>query len=235
MWCRARSRLVRAAPALTAPSPGAQEHLRACEARLAAREAELDSRVAAGDSRRGEGSRRGGGEGSRRGGLLAQAGDWTVRGGAVFTRALRGGEWSVHGGDIYAKLPEGGAAGWTGTGDVVLDAEAPVEAGLPVKAPAPPAPEPQASLLLAFWRKCRGGGVGGMPRSTVREAAASGVSATLGICTLAALQVGPVGHHQLVMLVASFGASAVLLFSAPGSPLAQPRNLGAPRLRRDAC
>ena len=146
----------------------------------------------------------------------------------MFTRALRGGEWSVHDGDVYSKLPEGGAAPWSG--DVVLDAEAPVEAGLPVKAPALPAPEPRASLLLAFWRKCRGGGVGGMPRSTVREAAASGVSATLGICTLAALQVGPVGHHQLVMLVASFGASAVLVFSAPGSPLAQPRNLGAPRL-----
>lgn len=103
--------------------------------------------------------------------------------------------------DLHDAAPEGSAPAETVT-----------------TAPAVPAPP-------SFLAKCRGGGFGGMPRGTLLESLASALGATLGICVLAALQVGPVSHHGLLMLVASFGASAVLLFAAPASPLAQPRNL----------
>ena len=213
-----------AAAAAAAPAPRArsadapltcasQAQLRAWEARLAAREARLVAR---------EARQRTDQEASTRSGallLLAHSGDWTVRNGALFTRAVdSNSNWSVRGGSVYAKLDAQSA---------LLDAEQALHDAAPESgtATAQATPPEEAAKRPSFLAKCQGGGFGGMPRATLREAGASAVSATLGICTLAALQVGPVERHGLLMLVASFGASAVLLFAAPASPLAQPRNL----------
>lgn len=74
-------------------------------------------------------------------------------------------------------------------------------AGLPRRCMAPlRGPRPPMSLRYAFW---------------------SFISATLGI--LAICEITTLVGHPL--LIGSFGASAVLLFGATDSPLAQPRNL----------
>jgi len=70
-------------------------------------------------------------------------------------------------------------------------------------------------------RKCQAPFRGPRPPMSLRYAAWSFLSATLGIlaiCEMTTL----VGHP---LLIGSFGASAVLLFGATDSPLAQPRNL----------
>jgi hypothetical protein len=189
---------------LLRPAHAVQAHLRAWEARLVAREASLLAR---------EARARSDAEASRHSSLLlAHAGDWTVRGGSLFTRAADSG-WSVRGGNVYARV-DAQSMMLADAHDAAPDGSTP-----------PPPPAPAAPTRPSFLAKCHGGGFGGMPRGTLSEAGASGVTAAFGICTLAALQVGPVSHHGLLMLVASFGASAVLLFAAPASPLAQPRNL----------
>lgn len=74
-------------------------------------------------------------------------------------------------------------------------------AGLPRRCMAPlRGPRPPMSLRYAFW---------------------SFISSTLGI--LAICEITTLVGHPL--LIGSFGASAVLLFGATDSPLAQPRNL----------
>jgi CBS domain-containing membrane protein len=60
------------------------------------------------------------------------------------------------------------------------------------------------------------------PRRTALEAICC--FASVGIAVLALLHTLCV-RHSLLQLVASFAASAVLVFGAPSSPLAQPRNL----------
>ena len=73
--------------------------------------------------------------------------------------------------------------------------------GLPQRCKAPlRGPRPPMSLRYAIWSFL------------------SGTLAILAICEITTL----VGHP---LLIGSFGASAVLLFGATGSPLAQPRNL----------
>jgi len=51
-----------------------------------------------------------------------------------------------------------------------------------------------------------------------------GLFSLLGISLLAALSAAA-ERHRLQQLVASFGATAVLVYAAPASPLAQPRNV----------
>ncbi|CAF1052081.1 unnamed protein product [Adineta steineri] len=51
------------------------------------------------------------------------------------------------------------------------------------------------------------------------------IGALLGIAAVAFLHFRLLEKHQLSFLIGSFGASAVLIFGAPRSPLAQPRNL----------
>ena len=46
-----------------------------------------------------------------------------------------------------------------------------------------------------------------------------------GLLLVAALDRLAVGDYGVPMLIGSFGASAVLLFAAPDSPLSRPRNL----------
>ena len=75
--------------------------------------------------------------------------------------------------------------------------------------------------LTRLFRSCKAPIRGTRPPMSLRYAVWSFLSATMGIlavCEITAL----VGHP---LLIGSFGASAVLLFGAVDSPLAQPRNL----------
>ncbi len=53
----------------------------------------------------------------------------------------------------------------------------------------------------------------------------SWIGAFLGIAAVSYINFNLIENTDLVMVVGSFGASAVLLYGAPQSPLAQPRNL----------
>lgn len=53
----------------------------------------------------------------------------------------------------------------------------------------------------------------------------SGVGSFVGIALVGALGMMVTGAQDLVFLIGSFGASAVLLHGVPASPLSQPRNL----------
>jgi len=75
--------------------------------------------------------------------------------------------------------------------------------------------------LSGLPQRCKAPIWGARPPMSLRYAIWSFLSATLGIlaiCWITSL----VGHP---LLIGSFGASAVLLFGATDSPLAQPRNL----------
>lgn len=79
--------------------------------------------------------------------------------------------------------------------------------------------------LRGYLRKFRGAARGGPPRVDTAELVWSWVGAFIGIAVVAWL-----GQHFLtgtdtVLVIGSLGSSAVLLFGAPRSPLAQPRNL----------
>lgn len=63
------------------------------------------------------------------------------------------------------------------------------------------------------------------PRVGLSEILWSFIGAMGGIGLVAWLHEDVVGPTGLTMLIGSFGASAVLLYGAPKSPLAQPRNL----------
>jgi CBS-domain-containing membrane protein len=60
-----------------------------------------------------------------------------------------------------------------------------------------------------------------LTRKAVREAALAGVGGTLAIGVLAACA----ATAATPLIIAPFGASCVLLFTVPASPLAQPRNV----------
>lgn len=63
------------------------------------------------------------------------------------------------------------------------------------------------------------------PRVSLTEIVWSWVGAFLGIASVGYLHYAVVGDGDLVMIIGSFGASAVLIYGAIKSPLAQPRNL----------
>lgn len=77
----------------------------------------------------------------------------------------------------------------------------------------------------AYFRKWRGTTAGGPPRVSNSEIFWSWLGALIGIGLLAGLGELFFQTYALHLLIGSFGASAVLLFGAPRSPLAQPRNL----------
>lgn len=77
---------------------------------------------------------------------------------------------------------------------------------------------------MKFFAKMRGGG-SAPPRAGLAEIAWSFLGAVCGIGLVAWLHEDVVGPAGLPLLIGSFGASAVLLYGAPLSPLAQPRNL----------
>jgi CBS-domain-containing membrane protein len=63
------------------------------------------------------------------------------------------------------------------------------------------------------------------PRVSLSEILWSWLGAFLGIAAVAYINYGLLDGTDLVMIIGSFGASAVLIYGAIKSPLAQPRNL----------
>jgi len=84
-------------------------------------------------------------------------------------------------------------------------------------------PRPLRRLLIYFL-KMRGS-TQCPPAAPASEIAWAWLGAFLAMATLAAMHDSLVTQGDLMMLMGSFGASAVLVFGAIRSPLAQPRNL----------
>ncbi|MCB2262722.1 MAG: HPP family protein [Candidatus Thiosymbion ectosymbiont of Robbea hypermnestra] len=76
-----------------------------------------------------------------------------------------------------------------------------------------------------YLRKMRGAPRGRPPRVAVTEILWSWLGAFLGIGAIALLGQSLLAGADRLFLIGSFGASAVLIYGAPQSPLAQPRNL----------
>ena len=77
---------------------------------------------------------------------------------------------------------------------------------------------------VKFWRKWRGRGHGSPPRVSWAEVFWSGLGGVLGLMAVGACALAFTGLDR-ILIIGSIGASAVLLFGAIRSPLAQPRNL----------
>lgn len=77
---------------------------------------------------------------------------------------------------------------------------------------------------MEFFRKM-GGITKSPPRVSFSEIAWSWIGAFLGITTVAYISYNILEGTDLIMIIGSFGAAAVLLYGANKSPLAQPRNL----------
>lgn len=78
--------------------------------------------------------------------------------------------------------------------------------------------------MMDYFKKMRGGGAS-PPRVSLAEIFWSWFGAFLGIGAVALLHYRLFSGSGLMMLIGSFGASAVLIYGAIASPLAQPRNL----------
>jgi CBS-domain-containing membrane protein len=91
---------------------------------------------------------------------------------------------------------------------------------LPAHAAAPAMPP----ALAAYFAKMLGGGVC-PPAADVQDIAWSWLGSFLGIAAVAFVNFNLLGGTDLLLLIGSFGASAVLIYGAIKSPLAQPRNL----------
>ena len=79
--------------------------------------------------------------------------------------------------------------------------------------------------LDEYLRKMRGTTRGSPPRVSNAEIAWSWAGAFLGIAAVALVSQAFFAERDLSLMIGSLGASSVLLFGAPRSPLAQPRNL----------
>ncbi len=77
---------------------------------------------------------------------------------------------------------------------------------------------------MGFLEKLKGA-TKSPPRVGYKEIFWSWLGGALGIGALGLLASDALAHEQRFLLIGSFGASAVLLYGAPKSPLAQPRNL----------
>ncbi|RJX31243.1 MAG: HPP family protein [Desulfurivibrio sp.] len=77
---------------------------------------------------------------------------------------------------------------------------------------------------MLFLQKMKGTGQS-PPRVSLAEVCWSWIGSFLGIAAVALLHYKLVDRSGLLMLIGSFGASAVLIYGAIRSPLAQPRNL----------
>ncbi|WP_243310780.1 HPP family protein [Fundidesulfovibrio agrisoli] len=78
--------------------------------------------------------------------------------------------------------------------------------------------------MKAFFAKMKGSGKG-PPLPPLKDAAWSWFGAFLGMGAVGFMDSLLVAGTDLTLLIGSFGASSVLLYAAPRSPLAQPRNL----------
>jgi CBS-domain-containing membrane protein len=79
--------------------------------------------------------------------------------------------------------------------------------------------------LANIFHKMRGAGDRRPPRDHVHHILISALGAFVAIACLAAINNYATEPVQLTQLMMSFGASAVLLYGVPKSPLSQPRNL----------
>lgn len=78
--------------------------------------------------------------------------------------------------------------------------------------------------MKSYLRKMKGGGQS-PPSVGISEVIWSGLGSFLGIFACAYLSSRFFNLYDLTLLIGSFGASAVLVYAAIKSPLAQPRNL----------
>jgi hypothetical protein len=79
--------------------------------------------------------------------------------------------------------------------------------------------------IVGYFRKMKGSTRGSPPRVGASEVFWSWVGSVLGIGAVALLNQRFFQGSDQTLLIGSFGASAVLLYGAPRSPLSQPRNL----------
>ena len=79
--------------------------------------------------------------------------------------------------------------------------------------------------LRSYLKKMKGTTRGGPPRVSNTEILWSWIGAFLGIGGVALVGQLFFAEHDLSLMIGSFGASAVLVYGAVRSPLAQPRNL----------
>jgi CBS-domain-containing membrane protein len=79
-------------------------------------------------------------------------------------------------------------------------------------------------IIKEYFAKMKGGAVS-PPGVGAGELLWSWIGATLGVMSCAYLSSRYLEPHDLTLLIGSFGASAVLIYGAVKSPLAQPRNL----------
>jgi len=79
-------------------------------------------------------------------------------------------------------------------------------------------------LLNDYVSKMRGSGKS-PPAVSLSEIGWSWIGAFLGIAAVAYINYSMIADTDMVMIIGSFGASAVLIYGAVKSPLAQPRNL----------
>jgi CBS-domain-containing membrane protein len=79
--------------------------------------------------------------------------------------------------------------------------------------------------LRKYFSKWRGQQQGPSAKVTVLDCLMAFVGTFISISVIAVVHFRLVAEHDLVFLIASFGASAVLLYGLPASPLAQPRSL----------
>ncbi len=77
---------------------------------------------------------------------------------------------------------------------------------------------------MKYFEKMKGGGQS-PPKVGVIEVLWSWIGSFLGIAAVALSHYKMLDQTGLVMIIGSFGASAVLIYGAVRSPLAQPRNL----------
>lgn len=79
-------------------------------------------------------------------------------------------------------------------------------------------------MLREYFNKMRGT-TKSPPMVSLSEIIWSWIGAFIGITVVAYINFNKLENTDLVMIIGSFGASAVLLYGATKSPLAQPRNL----------
>jgi len=77
---------------------------------------------------------------------------------------------------------------------------------------------------MIFFKKMRGNGQS-PPRVSLVEICWSWIGSFIGITAVALIHYKLLDQNGLLLLIGSFGASAVLIYGAIRSPLAQPRNL----------
>ena len=76
----------------------------------------------------------------------------------------------------------------------------------------------------SYWGKMKGRSAS-PPRVSIPEVIWSWIGSFLGIFAVAFIHSDLMAQSDMVMIIGSFGASAVLIYGAEKSPLAQPRNL----------